>query len=226
MSYTAVIVAGGSGTRMGAEQPKQFIELNDKPLFLYSIDSFLKAIDDISIVLVMPEDYLQTANSILLRFAYPLTQIKIIPGGKTRFHSVQRGLDAVDPASIVFVHDAVRCLVSSELIRKCAEQCSLHRSAVPAIPVRDSIRSIDQHGNSSVLDRNNLRIIQTPQTFFASDLKKAFQTDYMESFTDEASVAEHHGMKIHLITGEESNIKITFPEDLAFAEWMLSQKTT
>ncbi len=224
MKQSAVIVAGGSGTRMGASIPKQFIELLGKPLFMYSIDAFLQAFEEIQIVLVMPEDFIDYAFEVLSSFQYPLHRISIVKGGVTRFHSVKNGLSAVSVETIVFVHDAVRCMISKELIQACYEACIASGSAIPAIPVRDSIRTIQHDGVSSIVDRNNLRIIQTPQTFNASDLKKAFESDYLESFTDEASVAERYGMKIHLIPGEESNIKITFPEDLAFAEWRLNHK--
>lgn len=223
MKQSAVIVAGGSGVRMGAGIPKQFIELLGKPLFMYSIDAFLKSFEDIAIILVMPEAHIQYAKDLLSSFHYPLNKISIVKGGETRFHSVKNGLSFVDEESIVFVHDAVRCMVSTELIQACYDACTEFGSAIPAISVRDSLRVVQEDGNTSIIDRNKLRIIQTPQTFFASDLKKAFESNYLEFFTDEASVAENHGLKIHLILGEESNIKITFPEDLAYATWKLDK---
>lgn len=222
MMRSAVIVAGGSGTRMGAGIPKQFIELFGKPIFLYSVDAFLHAFEDIQIVLVLPEMHKQQALEILTTFHFPLERITVVSGGETRFHSVKNGLASVEDDSIVFVHDAVRCLLSKDLIQRCYDSCLKHGSAIPSIPVRDSIRQLNDDGQSSIVDRNTLRIIQTPQTFFASDLKQAFCSSYLESFTDEASVMEHMGKTIHLIPGEESNIKITFPEDLSYARWKLA----
>lgn len=223
MKQTAIIVAGGSGTRMGAGIPKQFIELRGKPIFLYSMDAFIQAIDDIHVVLVMHEDHIKYASDLLAAYEYPLERISIVKGGSTRFHSVQNGLSKADNESIVFVHDAVRCLVSKDLIQRCLDACIEFRSAIPVIPVRDSIRIIQPDGTSSIVDRNKLRIIQTPQTFFASDLKSAFDSKYREAFTDEASVVEYSGKKVHLIPGEETNIKITFPEDLEYASWKLEK---
>ena len=149
-------------------------------------------------------------------------EITITTGGETRFHSVKSGLQFVQHPSIVFVHDGVRCLVSEKLIHNCYEETLKKGNAIPAIKPSDSLRLEISDGNK-ILDRNKVYIIQTPQTFASEILTKAFEQDYDESFTDEASVVEKMGVKINLIEGEKNNFKITQPVDLIIAENILSK---
>jgi 2-C-methyl-D-erythritol 4-phosphate cytidylyltransferase len=222
MKKTAIIVAGGSGTRMGADLPKQFLRIEGKPIFLYSVDAFLASYEDIRIILVMSASYCAMAKSILEEFHYPQT-IEIVEGGETRFHSVKNGLDRAAEDSLIFVHDAVRCLASPVLIRRCGAAAAEKGSAIPVVPVRDSIRRKDDTtGFSAVVSREGLFIVQTPQVFLGSLILKAFELPYDTGFTDEASVLEAYGKQVNLVEGEESNTKITYPEDLAFAAWKLS----
>ena len=221
MKKTAIIVAGGSGTRMGKELPKQFITILGKPILIHSLDAFITAFNDIRIVLVLPSAYVGSTREMITSFGYS-KDILIIEGGETRFHSVKNGLNSIVDEGLVFVHDAVRCLVSPDLIRRCAEEAELHGSAVPVIPVRDSIRKKTSDDTASaVVSRDGLFIVQTPQTFLTDFILPAFELPYSETFTDEASVAEANGLKVHLVEGEERNIKITFPDDLEFAEWRM-----
>jgi 2-C-methyl-D-erythritol 4-phosphate cytidylyltransferase len=220
----AIIVAGGSGTRMGAVIPKQFIELHGKPILLYSVDAFLHAYPDIVVIIVLPESYLGQAEAMLVNHGYAEKHVKFVAGGLTRFHSVKNGLAQVNSEGIVFIHDAVRCLVTPDLIKRCGVVAQDMGSAIPAIKVRDSMRHVAADGSSSIIDRNHLRIVQTPQTFQSGLIKEAFDMDYREEFTDEASILEFMGAKINLIEGEESNLKITFREDLDFATWKLQKE--
>lgn len=224
MKRFAIIVAGGSGTRMGAVIPKQFIELHGKPILLYSVDAFLHAYPDIVVIIVLPESYLGQAEAMLVNHGYAEKHIQFVAGGLTRFHSVKNGLTQVNSEGIVFIHDAVRCLVTPDLIKRCGEVAQDMGSAIPAIKVRDSMRHVASDGSSSIIDRNHLRIVQTPQTFQSGLIKEAFEMDYREEFTDEASILEFMGAKINLIEGEESNLKITFREDLDFATWKLQKE--
>jgi len=221
MQKYAVIVAGGSGLRMGADKPKQFLQLRGKPILFYTITQFLAAYHDLKIFLVLPKDF--TKEGELLKQSFEKSaSIEIIIGGVTRFHSVQNGLLQIKEPGVVFVHDGVRCLLSVSLIKRCYEQAAILGSAIPAVAATDSIRII--HGQTSqIADRNLVRIIQTPQTFQTELLLPAFQTEYQESFTDEANVLEASGQVVHLIEGEYTNIKITRPVDLLIAENMLSQ---
>jgi 2-C-methyl-D-erythritol 4-phosphate cytidylyltransferase len=221
MNRVAVIVAGGSGTRMGKELPKQFLELNGKAILIHSISAFLYAYTDIHIVLVLPKEYIELAKELVSQISLT-TDIEFVEGGATRFDSVKNGLQHVKDAELVFVHDAVRCLVTPELIKSCSETASQLGSAIPVIPVRDSMRRVDSSNQTSVIvNRENLVVVQTPQTFKRNILLSAYDVEYCSSFTDEASVVEAAGYQVHLVPGEETNIKITFPEDLQYAEWRL-----
>jgi 2-C-methyl-D-erythritol 4-phosphate cytidylyltransferase len=223
MKKFALIVAGGSGTRMGGAVPKQFLEIQGKPLIYYSAKAFTDAFPDIQIILVFPIEYLKAGETIFKDFPGG-KNIRVTSGGATRFHSVQNGLQLVEPGSIVFVHDAVRCLVSASLIRRCYDQAVAKGSAVPAIAVKDSVRLMDKSGYTRPLDREMLRSVQTPQTFQSDFLLTAFKQGYKAAFTDEATVVENGGQKIELIDGEEANIKITYPIDMIIAEQILKSK--
>ena len=219
MKKYAVIVAAGSGLRMGTSIPKQFLLLHGKPIVWYTIETFLQAFDDIEIILVMADDYMDTGKKIIQTTKSP-DHIRLIAGGETRFHSVKNGIQHIHHPSIVFVHDAVRCLVSQALIHNCYHAAMEKGNAIPAIKSTDSIRIEKENGNE-VVDRNKVMIIQTPQTFQSDIIKSAFAQDYSETFTDEASVVEQQGIKINLVEGEKTNIKITQPIDLIIAEHLL-----
>ncbi|MFX1708165.1 2-C-methyl-D-erythritol 4-phosphate cytidylyltransferase [Chitinophaga ginsengisegetis] len=218
----AIIVAGGSGTRMQSAVPKQFLELSGKPVLYHTIAAFAAAFPDMEIVLVLPEAHFTFANHILQAFD-KLPDITIIKGGNTRFHSVQNGLQQVKHPAVVFVHDGVRPLVSTTLIRACYEAAIIHGSAIPVIDMKDSIREISG-GNNAAVDRDRFRIIQTPQTFLSELILPAFELPYDPLFTDEATVVERLGHPVHLLPGEESNIKITKPLDLVIAEVLLRER--
>ncbi len=221
MKKFAVIVAGGSGLRMGATSPKQFLLLKGKPLLRHTIDAFLDAYNDMQVIVVLPKDYLEFGNTMIDEMI-DKNRIQITTGGATRFHSVQNGLKLINETSIIFVHDGVRSLVSQTLIQQCFEQAVEKGSAIPAVAATDSIRLVNGE-ESSVANRNNIRIIQTPQTFKSDILLPAFNQEYEEKFTDEATVVEAFGTKIFLCEGDYNNIKITRPIDLLLAENILNQ---
>lgn len=222
MQKYAVIVAGGSGKRMGTEIPKQFLLLKGKPVLFYTIEAFLKAFDDIKIILVLPEEHLELGKEIVDGY-FDARQIQITQGGETRFYSVSNGLKLIEEESIIFVHDGVRCLVSDELIHRCYNTALETGSAIPVIDCRDSVRRITESGNEPV-DRNSLKLVQTPQTFHSKILLPAFAIDYKERFTDEANVVEAFGLKVTMVQGEDTNIKITNPIDLIIAENILDKR--
>jgi 2-C-methyl-D-erythritol 4-phosphate cytidylyltransferase len=222
MNKYAVIVAGGTGTRMGSFIPKQFLLLNDKPVIYYTIKAFLEAYEDLKIILVLPVEHFDMGKEILDAY-FDYERIQVTAGGETRFHSVQNGLKLVHQESIVFVHDAVRCLVTQDLIHRCYEHAMQMGSAVPVVLAKDSIRILNEEKNDNeVLDRNRVVLVQTPQTFHSKILLPAFEIDHKERFTDEATVVEAFGLKISLVEGEEDNIKITRPVDLRIAEGILN----
>lgn len=212
MKKYAVIVAGGSGVRMGGAIPKQYLLLHGKPVLGYSIEKFIDAFRDVEIVLVVASDYEDTARKLISDTDYA-AQVRITTGGQTRFHSVKNGLQNIDQPSIVFIHDAVRCLLSTDLIHRCYDTALLHGNAIPAIMAVDSVRVNTNHGNASV-PRSDVRLIQTPQTFQSGIIMAAFEQDYDAAFTDEATLVERLGIKINLVEGESTNIKLTNPVDL------------
>lgn len=223
MKKFAVIVAGGSGVRMGSTTPKQFLKLHNKPLLWYSINAFLQAFNnDIVIILVIPKQHIEQGKKIANLFTQP---IQLVVGGTTRFNSVKNGLHGVSPNSIVFVHDGVRCLVTQEIINNCYETAVKKGSAIPCVTAIDSTRWQDKKGNAA-LARDNVKIIQTPQTFKSNLLLKAFTQNFNSSFTDEASVVESTGKKLHLCEGSYENIKITTPVDLVIAKEILKRRNT
>lgn len=222
MKRAAIIVAGGSGTRMGSEIPKQFLPINGTPILCHTVKKFLDFDPEITIYLVLPATqmayWLQVSSAII-----PPTACKLVPGGKERFFSVKNAVEQLtDDIDFVAVHDGVRPLISVSCIANLYAQAALNGNAVPAIDVADSLRQIIDN-NSKPLDRKTVKIIQTPQIFIADDLKKAYQQPYTEQFTDDASVVEKFGKKINLAQGEKNNIKITTFDDLQFANYFFNQ---
>lgn len=214
MKKYAVIVAGGAGTRMGSAVPKQFILLGGKPVLWYSVNAFLSAYDDLGIIVALP-----AGQELADTWGKP-GRIRFVTGGETRFHSVVRGLEGVEQESVVAVHDGVRPLVSVGLIRRCFEQAARLGSAIPVVDCRDSVRLLKDDG-SEPIDRNRIKLVQTPQTFLAKILLPAYQAAHRDTFTDEATVVEAAGQKVHLIEGDANNIKITLPGDLLLVERLL-----
>lgn len=221
MNKYAIIVAGGSGTRMGSNLPKQFMLLKDKPVLYYTLKSFLESYNDLQIILVLPVDYTDMGQEVIDAY-FDKDRIRITAGGDTRFQSVKNGLALIEGEGIIFVHDGVRCLVSSALIHRCYEQAVETGTAIPAVVSRDSIRLINEEGNDAY-DRNKVMLVQTPQTFHSKIILPAFQIDYKDKFTDEATVAEAYGIKVSLVEGDENNIKITRPLDLKLAALLLEE---
>jgi len=220
MEKYAVIVAGGSGSRMGTALPKQFLLIHNRPVLWYTLNAFLKSYWDLQIILVFPAGFSDRVKGICESTGFA-ERIQLVMGGNTRFHSVQNGLSLVPDSSVVFVHDAVRCLVSPALINRCYEEALLFGSAIPCIDSRDSVRIIRDKDYEAV-KRTDIKLVQTPQTFLSGLLLPAYQTQFREDFTDDASVVEaNNHQPVHLVAGEENNFKITNPLDLAIAGKLL-----
>jgi 2-C-methyl-D-erythritol 4-phosphate cytidylyltransferase len=221
MKKYAVIVAGGAGTRMNSAVPKQFLMLKGKPVLYYCIQAFLTAYEDCKIILVLPEEHIAAGQEIIDAF-FDYNRIQIAIGGRTRFHSVQNGLALIEEEdSVIFVHDAVRSLISIDLIKRCYDAVSEFGSAIPVIDCKDSVRVVLEDGNE-VMDRNLIKLVQTPQAFHGKILLPAYRIDYKDKYTDEATVAEAFGLKVTLVQGDENNIKITNAVDLLIAESILN----
>ena len=221
MNKKVIIVAAGTGSRMGVNIPKQFIPLKNLPVLMHTINRFFEYDSNMQIILVLAESEIETWKSLLIKYDFH-TLHSIVVGGSNRYQSVKNGLDTIKDHCIVAVHDGVRPLCSVQLIQQCFIEAEINSNAVPAIPVTETVRTIDKEKNSLV-NRENLRIIQTPQCFDSIKLKKAYQNSTAENFTDDAGVFEQDGNKIHLVEGERNNIKITLKEDLVFAEMLINR---
>ena len=221
MKKFALIVAGGTGSRMNNSIPKQFLLLKNKPILFYAINTFLTTFSDCKIILVLPEEHVGVGQEIIDAF-FDYKSIQIVIGGRTRFHSVQNGLALVDDEdSVVFVHDAVRPLLSGNLINRCYDSVLEFGTAIPVVDCKDSVRVLTVKGNEAV-ERSNIKLVQTPQAFHGKILLPAFfGIDYKDKFTDEASVVEAFGLKVALVDGDDENIKITKATDLLMADAIL-----
>ena len=216
MNRYALIVAGGSGKRMGTDIPKQFLELAGMPVLMRTIERFRSFDNSIRIIVVLPEDQMEYWEELQKKYSFsiPCTAVK---GGPERFFSVKNVLEKIEDCSLVAIHDGVRPLVSTDTIKRCFDAAQKFGNAVPVISPADSVRMITEQGNIPV-NRQFLRIIQTPQVFDSKLIKKAYLQDYTPEFTDDASLLEKTGEAIHLVEGNRENLKITNPEDLAVAE--------
>lgn len=218
-SKYAIIVAGGKGNRMNSEKPKQFLLVAGKPVLMHTIEAFYKFSKDLTIILVLPKDQIDYWTSLCVDHKFEIP-VLIQSGGESRFRSVKSGLDLIIGDGLVAVHDGVRPVVTGELIAASFNIAALHGSAVAAVRLKESIRVIDKDATRAA-ERSKFRMIQTPQTFKVSLLKKAYEIEEDDSMTDDASVVERTGHKISLFEGSYFNIKITTPEDLWLAEQLL-----
>ncbi len=217
-SNFAIIVAGGSGSRMQSSVPKQFLLLNGLPVLMHTIQAFHQSTLNPNIILVIPANSHVYWNDLCKQYSFTIPHL-LVNGGETRFHSVKNGLDTIpdNQNTIVAVQDAVRPLTSVDIIDNSYHQAARQGNAVTAVKSRDSIRQV-KNGASASLLRDEIYLVQTPQTFQYSQLKKAYEQVYNPGFTDDASVVEATGQAIHILEGNYQNIKITFREDIAIAE--------
>lgn len=217
----AIIVAGGSGSRMQSVVPKQFLLLNGIPVLMHTMLVFYNSNTKPQLILVLPADFHDYWKKLCVTHNFN-TPHQLVSGGQTRFHSVKNGLDLIsdNDSALIAVHDAVRPLISKEIIDTSYQHAAKHGNAVTAVISRDSVRQL-KNGVSAHLTRDEIYLVQTPQTFQSAQLKKAYQQAYHAKFTDDASVVEEMGFQINLTEGRYQNIKITFPEDIAIAELLL-----
>ena len=225
MKTVAIIVAGGSGTRFGAQLPKQFLELAGKPILMHSIETFGKNRDgSFDVIVTLPQGQMALWRQLCEKYAFDVPHC-VVAGGETRWHSVKNALDSiVDIAGVdvIAVHDGVRPLATTELIGRTIEAARRDGAAIPVVMLNDSVRQVAGDA-SHALDRSTLRAVQTPQAFDACLLIDAYSLPYQPSFTDDASVVEQFGHPVTLVEGDPNNLKITRPMDLAVAEYLLNQ---
>lgn len=219
MPKYAIIVAGGKGERMGQNIPKQFLELAGKPILMHTIEKFYNTFPDINIILALPENQFDFWEELCYKYEFTKIPHQIVAGGKTRFDSVKNALSLIKEEGIVAVHDGVRPLVSVTTITNCFGQAKKSGTAVPVVDVVDSLRFVSkQDETSKAVTRSCYKSVQTPQCFKTEIILKAYEQDFDESFTDDASVVEKLGYQIDLVEGNTENIKITSPIDIALAK--------
>ena len=225
-----IIMAAGSGTRMGASLPKQFLEIGGKAILQHTIEAFLEASHGISVVTVLNPDYIDYWRNYCLKHNFTCPQITVA-GGITRFHSVRNALDRIRDGAVVAVHDGVRPLVTAALISEMFEKSESVPALVPVIPCVDTLKVLRKEGDElktvegAVADRSVLYSAQTPQIFHSELLKSAYSLAYDTSFTDDASVLQKYGKSLSYVMGERLNIKITTQEDLLLAEEIMSLRS-
>ena len=224
MKTVAIIVAGGSGTRFGAELPKQFLELGGKPILMRSIEAFANSGNcPVDVIVTLPSDQMDLWQRLCDRYGFGVPH-RVVPGGETRWHSVKHALDSmgdVNEVDSIAVHDGVRPMVTADVICRTIEAARRDGAAVPVVALNDSVRQVVGEA-SHALDRSTLRAVQTPQAFDARLLLDAYSLPYQTTFTDDASVVEQLGHPITLVEGDPHNLKITRPMDLALAEYLLN----
>jgi len=212
--HYVIITAGGTGVRMGEDIPKQFLCLQGLPVIMHTINRFKSFAD--TIIVTLPEHYFDYWEKLQQKYDFNVPHI-LVSGGETRFHSVKNAVEHIQNEGFVAIHDAVRPFVSSNLIKSCFEQAKIYGSAVAAIPVKDSLRTVS-NSVSKRIDRSTVFAVQTPQVFPCEVIKKSYNQAFNPEFTDDASVVETGGYDIHLVEGEELNFKITTQIDLMMAE--------
>jgi 2-C-methyl-D-erythritol 4-phosphate cytidylyltransferase len=217
----AIIVAGGSGSRMKSAIPKQFLLLNGRPMMMYTIEAFYHSQSRPQIIVVLHPDHHEYWLGLCMAHNFVIPH-QLVCGGDTRFQSVKNGLGLIECAAVIAVHDAVRPLVDVRVIDESFEHAAQYGNAIVAVQSRDSIRQL-KNNKSSALLRDEIYLVQTPQTFRSDILKKAYEQEYQSHFTDDAGVVELSGVDIHIVNGNHTNIKVTFPEDIAIAEMLLGK---
>jgi len=218
MKNHIIIVAGGKGLRMGGDIPKQFLPVCGKPVLMRTLEAFHAYDSSIHIILVLPISQQAYWKELCVEYGFDLAH-DIANGGETRFHSVMNGLAMVEGDGLVGVHDGVRPFVSQEVIASCYEEASVKKAVIPVIGVVETVRHLTEEGSETV-PRDRYKLVQTPQVFDAALLRRAYCQEYTDWFTDDASVVEALGEKVHLVDGNRENIKLTTPFDLKLAEML------
>lgn len=220
MEKYVIIVAGGSGKRMGGEMPKQFLLVAGKPILMHTVEAFARADEGFKFILVLPEAHFSTWNSLVAEYNFNIP-VTLVAGGAERFFSVKNALAYVPTDALVAVHDGVRPFVSKDTINEAFEVAEKNGSAVPVIDEVDSLRRV-LDGASQAVNRAEYKRVQTPQVFQSTILKKAYNQEFSFLFTDDASVVEGIGHAITLTTGNVENIKLTTPHELLLAEALIN----
>lgn len=219
MIRTALIVAGGKGLRMGSDLPKQFLPVGGKPVLMRTLEAFYQFDAAMHLILVLPKEQQAYWRQLCSDYQFVINH-RIVDGGETRFHSVKNGLTFVSGSGLVGVHDGVRPFVSQEVIGRCYDMAEVRKAVIPVVDIVETVRRLTAEGSETV-NRNDYKLVQTPQVFDAGLLKQAYAQEFTPLFTDDASVVEAMGVPVCLVEGNRENIKITTPFDLKVATTLL-----
>jgi 2-C-methyl-D-erythritol 4-phosphate cytidylyltransferase len=222
LKKAAIVVAGGTGTRMKEGVPKQFLLLGSRPLLMYSLEAFYITDPEIRIIVALPEDHIHAWNSLCREYRFTVPH-STVSGGETRFHSVSNALGIIEGDGLVAIHDGARPLVTASLISRTFETAGRLGNCIPVLTISESLRIVENDITRPV-NRHDYRIVQTPQVFRISEIQSAYRQDYRSAFTDDATVLESTGKTIHLVEGEPTNIKVTHGNDLFMAEFLLGKR--
>ncbi len=220
MKISVIITAGGIGNRFSSTVPKQFLLLQDMPVLMRTIGVFYQWKSEVQLILTLPEKWQEYWQEMIKKHEFTIPH-QVVSGGQERYHSIQNALEHCQ-GDYVMVHDGVRPLVSEETLERCVRDIEEKKAVIPSIELKESIRSVNKEGSSS-LDRTDFVLVQTPQCFALDMISKSYMGEFRDVYTDDASVVEAHGNQIHMVKGNEENIKITTPMDLAYAELLLKR---
>ncbi|MDE0560164.1 2-C-methyl-D-erythritol 4-phosphate cytidylyltransferase [Algoriphagus sp. NF] len=224
MQKAAVLVAGGRGTRMGAPISKQYLPIAGLPILMHTLSVFHQVDSAIELILVIPKDDFAYWKELCLKFQFRIPH-QLIAGGNSRFQSVKNGISAISfEEGLVAIHDGVRPFVNESVIQESFDKAAETGSAVAVVALKDSIRKLTDDGKNFYQERQYFRLVQTPQTFDLKRIRKAFQVTELPQFTDDATVYEHQGWEVTLISGNPENIKITTPEDMDYAAYLAERR--
>lgn len=221
MKRFAVILAGGQGKRFGGQIPKQFRDINGRPVIFYTIEKF--ATQGCKVILVLPEDKFDYWNQLSEMYEFEYS-VELVAGGEERFHSVKNGIDSITEEGEVAIHDAVRPLVTSEMIEDGFTLAQTSGSAIPVVTIRDEIRIVDRKEGYTPVNRESYKRVQSPQIFDVKALQEVMDCDYSDEYSDEATLWESRGKSLYFFDGDHQNIKITYPSDLIYAEAVFNEK--
>lgn len=220
----AILVAGGKGTRMGGSVAKQYLPVAGQPVLMRTLSVFYSVDPSTDLILVLPESDFLYWKELCKDYQFKIPH-RVVAGGNSRFQSVRNGLNSLDPkTTLVAIHDGVRPFVTKKVISESFETAEKNGSAIAVVALKDSIRKLTDDGKSFYEERQYFRLVQTPQTFQVDKIKKAFAVTELQQFTDDATVYENQGWQVTLISGNPENIKITTPEDMDYAEFIVAKQ--
>jgi 2-C-methyl-D-erythritol 4-phosphate cytidylyltransferase len=220
----AILVAAGPGSRLGADRPKALVEIAGAPLLVHALRALIRAPSIGLVVVVAPPDQLPTARTTVQHHGPWRAPVTLVAGGAERQDSVRHGLEAIGAAEVIAIHDAARPFVSADVVEAALAAATRHGAAVVATPATDTVKQVHPDGwITATLPRQHMWLAQTPQVFRADLIRRAHAAAPAGGATDDAILVEQLGMRVYVVRGNPENRKITTPDDLRWAEWLLAQ---